>query len=85
MQSTRISSSFLSFFKFPQIKEGDLISWGNQFCRTAELFGPLFCISILKIWEIQIIRHPVDFNAFYMIKQYFSQFFQISSNKRGGT
>ena len=29
------------------LKEGrDLISWGNQFCRTAELFGPPFCISI---------------------------------------
>ena len=45
-----------------------------------ELFGPSFCISILNIWTTQIICHSLDFNAFYKIKQYFSQFFKISSN-----
>ena len=68
------------FLNFLKLKRGDLISWGNQFCRTAELFGPPFCISIWEIWGTQILRHSVDFNAFYMIQQYFCQFFKIFSN-----
>ena len=75
-------SVFLNFLK---LKRGDLISWGNQFCRTAESFGPPFCILIWEIWGTQILRHSVDFNAFYMIQQYFCQFFKIFSNERGGT
>ena len=35
--------------KFPQTKEGGLISWGNQYCRATELYGPPFQISIFKI------------------------------------
>ena len=66
---------FSVFSNFLKLKRGDVISWGNQFCRTAELFGAPFCISIFKILGIQILRHPVDSNAFYMIQQYFSQFF----------
>ena len=71
---------FSVFSNFLKLKRGDLISWEKQFCRTAELFGPPFCISILKIWWIQILRDWVDFNTFYTIQQYFSPFFQISSN-----
>ena len=71
---------FSYFSNFLKLKRGDLISWEKQFCRMAELFGPPFCIWILKIWGIQILHRPVDFNAFYTIQQYFSQFFQISSN-----
>ena len=41
---------FVRLLKFLQIKEGDLISGGNQFCRRSELFGPPFCISILKVF-----------------------------------
>ena len=75
--SAVLFSVFADFLKW---KRGDLISWGNRFCRTAELFGPPFCIWILKIWGIQILRHPVAFNAFYTIQQCFSHFFHISSN-----
>ena len=70
-------SVFLNFLK---LKRRDLISWGNQFCRTAELFGPPFCISIWEIWGTQILRHSLPFNAFYMIQQYFCQFFKIFPN-----
>ena len=61
-------------------KSGDLISWGNQFCRKSELFGPPFCISILKVLGTQIHRHLLDFNAFCMIQEYFSQSLEISTN-----
>ena len=40
-------SGFSNFYK---LKRGDLISGGNQFCRMSELFGPPFCISILKVF-----------------------------------
>ena len=35
---------------FYKLKNGDLISGGNQFCRKSKLFGPPFCISILKLF-----------------------------------
>ena len=66
-----------NFYKF---KRGDLISGGNQFCRKSELFGPPFCISNLKVFKTQILRHSLDFNAFCMILEYFSQILQISTN-----
>ena len=71
-------------FKFPQIKKGGIVflGWrgvvggrGHQFCETAELFvppPPLY--FILKIWSTEILCHSLDFNAFYMITEYFSQF-----------
>ena len=73
---------FSGFRNFPKLKNGDLLSWGNQFCRTAELFGRPFCVSILEVWTTQILRHSLDFNVFYIIQQYFSQVFDISSNER---
>ena len=53
--------------KFVQIKEGDLISGGNQFFRMSELFGSPFCISIFKVFKTQILPHLLPFNAFCMI------------------
>ena len=63
-----------------KVKRRDLISGGNQFCRKSELFGPPFCISILKVLWTQIHRHSLDFNAFCMIQEYFSQSLEISTN-----
>ena len=63
-------SKSLSFYK---LKKGNLISWGNQFCRKSALFGRPFCISILKVLQTKILRHLLDFNAFCMIQAYFSQ------------
>ena len=71
---------FSESWNFYKLKRGDLISWGNQFCRKSELFGPRFCISILKTFWTQILCHSLDFNAFYMIQEYFSQSFEISTN-----
>ena len=67
-------------WNFYKLKREDLISGGNQFCRKSELFGPPFCISILKVLWTQILRHSLDFNAFCMIQEYFSQSLEISTN-----
>ena len=41
---------FSESWKFYKLKSRDLIPGGNQFCRMSELFGPAFCISILKVF-----------------------------------
>ena len=65
---------------FYKLKTGNLISGGTQFCWKSELFGPRFCISILKLLWIQIFRHSLDFNAFCVIWEYFSDCLEISTN-----
>ena len=65
---------------FYKLKRRNLISGSNQFCRKSELFGPPFCISILKVLWGQILFHALDFSAFIMIQEYFSQSLQISTN-----
>ena len=76
---------FSESWNFYKLKRGDLISGGNQFCRMSELFGPPFCISILKVLWTQILRHSLDFNPFCMVQEYFSQTLEISTNQRRGT
>ena len=72
------SAVLLSVFEnLLKLKRGDLTSWANQFCRTVELLGPSFCISILNISRTQIFCHLLDLNAFYMSEQPFCQFFKI--------
>ena len=75
-------SDFLNFYK---LKRGELISCGSKFCKMTELFGPHFCISFLKVLRTQILRHSLNFNAFCMVEEYFSQAFKISKNYRWGT
>ena len=41
---------FWESWNFYKLKSGDLVSWGNQFCRKSQLFGPPFCSSILKVF-----------------------------------
>ena len=79
--SVVLLSGFPNLYK---LKRGDLISGGNQFCRMTELFGPPFCISILKVLWTQILRCSLHFNVFWMIQGYFSKSLKISRNKRGG-
>ena len=76
---------FIESWNFLKLKMGELMSGGDQFCRKSELFGPHFCISILKVLWTQIHRHSLDFNAFCMIQEYFSQSLEISTTSRGGT
>ena len=75
-------SGFSNLYK---LKREDLISAVNQFFRMSELFGPPFYISILKVFQTQIFRHLLAFNAICMIQEYSSQGFQISTNSRVGT
>ena len=47
-----LHDSFVLFsesWNFYKLKRVDLISGWNQFCTKSELFGPPFCISILKV------------------------------------
>ena len=71
---------FLESWNFYKLKRGDPISGGNQFCRKSELFRPSFCISILKVLWTQIFCHLLDFKAFWLIQEYFSQGLEISAN-----
>ena len=71
---------FSETWNFYKLKKADLISGRNQFCRKFELFGPPFCISILKCLQSQILHHLLDFNEFCMIQEYFSQSLEISTN-----
>ena len=71
----RFRSIFLRLLKFLQIKERDLFSWKNQFCRTSELFCPSFCISLLKDLSTQIFCHSLDFNVFCFIQEHLSTTF----------
>ena len=80
MHSAWFRSTFLRVLKFLEIKVGNVISGGNQFCKKSELFGPPFSISILKFRGIQIHCHSLDFNAFCMIQEYFSKSLEISTN-----
>ena len=65
---------FSESLNFYELKKGELISGWNQFCRKSELFGPPFCISILKVFS------SLDFIAFCMIEEHFSQSLEISTN-----
>ena len=76
---------FSESWNFYKLKKVDLISGGNQFCIKSELFGPSFGISILKVSPTQILRHLLDFHAFCMIEEYFSQSLEISTYLRRGT
>ena len=71
---------FSESWNFYKLKRGDLISGWNQFCRMSELFGPPFCISILKVLWTQILRHSLDFSPFCMNQEDFSQSPEISTN-----
>ena len=71
---------FSECWSFCKLKWADLIYVGNQFCRNAELFTPPFCISIFKVLLPQFHSHSLDFNAFCMIQEYFSQSVEVSAN-----
>ena len=76
-ESGRLFSESWNFYK---LKRGDLISGGNQFCRMSELFGPPFCISILKVLRSQILLHSLDFSPLCMNEEGFSESREISTN-----
>ena len=71
---------FSESWSFYKLKRGDLISWGEQFFRMAQLFGLLFCISILKVLKTQIVGCSFDLNVFFIIQEYFSQSLEDFTN-----
>ena len=71
---------FSESWNFYKLKKGPPISGGNPFCRKSELLDSPFCISILKVLRNQILCASLDFNAFFMIQEYFSQSLVISTN-----
>ena len=73
----RLLSESWNFYK---LMRGELISGGNPFFRMSDLFGPPFCISILKVLWTQILRHSLHFSPFCMNQEDFSQSLEISTN-----
>ena len=71
---------FSESWNFYKLKRGDLISGRNQFCRMSELFGPHFCISILKVLWTEILGHSLDFSSFCMNQEDFSESPEIFTN-----
>ena len=63
---------FSESWNFCKLKSGDLISKGNHIWRMSELFGLPFCISILEVLWIQVLRRSLDFSDFCMNQEYFS-------------
>ena len=76
-ESGRLFSDSWNFYK---LKRGYLMSGGNEFCRMSELFGPPFCISILKVLLTQILCHSLNFSPFCLNQEDFSQTPEISIN-----
>ena len=52
--------------------------------QKAWIFGPPFFVSILKVSWTQIHGHPLDFNAFFIIQEYFSQISKFLQIKEEG-
>ena len=71
---------FSVFWDLLKLKRGDLISLMTPILQNDWIIWHPFCISILKIWTVQILCHSSHNNAFYMNQEYFSQFFEICSN-----
>ena len=72
--------TFSNFWNFYKLKEEDLISGVNQFCRTVELFGRPFCITKLKVSRTEILPEALHLTAFWLIREYFSQSLQFTTN-----
>ena len=75
---------FSESWNFYKLKREDLISGGNQFCRKSELFGPPFCISILKVLWDQIHCYSFHLNTFCMIEGTFLRILRFLQVKEGG-
>ena len=91
--SDQNSSSFIRF-QFILHESGSLfweslsfykLKRGNQFYRMSELFGPPFCISILKVLWTLILCHALDLSPLCMNEEDFSESPEISTNWKAGT
>ena len=73
-------STFLRFLTFLHIKEGGLNFCGEPVPQNDSIICPPFLYIILKALRTQILRQSLDFNAFCMILEYFSESLEISTN-----
>ena len=85
MSSSWFTSTFLNFLRFLKLKRGDLCSCWEPILENGWIIWSYLLISIPEIWGTQIPRYLLHFNGLQSINQYFSQFFEISSNFKGGT
>ena len=76
---------FSESWNFYKLKTWGPNFWGELILQEVWTISSPFCISILKVFQTQIHRHSLDFNAFCTIEEYFSQSLEISKNKRKGT
>ena len=77
--SRRFRSTFCRVLKFLQIKQGAPNFWGEPTFQKVNYLVPSFCISILEVLWTQIPSHSLDFSAFRMIEECFSQCLEIST------
>ena len=60
---------FSESWNFYKLKWANLISAAAQFCRKSELFGPPFCVSLLKVSWTQILLYSSQINVVCMIQE----------------
>ena len=65
---------------FYKLRRVDVISGGTNFAESLNYLDPPSLFQFLKIWWTKIHGHLLDFNAFYMIQEYFSYSLEISTN-----
>ena len=73
---------FSVYQKKIKFRERHLISWGEPILQNDWIIWSPLLYFKLKIWRTQTLRHLLDINGFYMMGQFFSQFFKILSNPR---
>ena len=78
IHSTCLSSGYFHFLKIPQIKEGDLISWGQPILQNHLILSPPLYLKFKNFKDANSTSS--HFNTFYMIQQWFSPFFKILQN-----
>ena len=82
MHSALFRSTFLRVLKFLQIKEWGPNFWGEPIMKKV-LFGPRFCISILKVLRVQIHLHYISMH-FVWFRSLFLRVFKFLHIKEWG-
>ena len=79
MHSEWFRSTFLRLWKFHKLKTTEPNFLGRT--NSVERLSYLVLYLNFKIFHTRIFNHSLDLNVFYMIQEYFSQTFKISSNR----
>ena len=85
MSRDEVGNQFCRITELLESRGLDFLGGTKHFWRTAELFGPPFCLSILKISRMQILAHSLDFHVFCMIQRiFFGRLLKFLQIKEGG-